>query len=60
MSNESSTNTPKFIRLALTNDQKAQVHQSTGVEAEAIELSARELEERIAPRMNPLLRTPND
>lgn len=42
---------PDFVRLTLTEEQKAQVRASTGVNAEAIELSARELEERIAPRM---------
>ena len=43
---------PNFVRLQLTDDQKAHVRKTTGVEADSIELSARELEERIAPRMN--------
>ena len=34
----------------LTEEQKAQVRASTGKDAEVIELSTRELEERIAPR----------
>jgi hypothetical protein len=51
MHNESSKN-PTFVRIPLTNDQKEQVRSATGREAEAIELSATELEERIAPRIN--------
>jgi len=41
--------TPSFVRLELTNEQKQQVRNSIGREADAIELSAKELEERIAP-----------
>jgi hypothetical protein len=37
------------FRLALTPEQKEQVRKATGKEAEAIELSVEELEERIAP-----------
>lgn len=37
------------IRLDLTETQKAQVKQSTGRDAEAIELDVQTLEERIAP-----------
>ena len=37
------------FRMTLTPEQKEQVRQSTGKEAEAIELSVEELEERIAP-----------
>ena len=51
MSHESTSNKPEFVRLTLTPEQKEYVRKSTGVEADAIELSAKELEERIAPRM---------
>jgi hypothetical protein len=44
------TSKPAFVRLTLTEDQRAQVRTSVGVDAEAIELTAHELEERIAPR----------
>jgi uncharacterized small protein (DUF1192 family) len=37
------------FRMTLTPEQKEQVRQTTGKEAEAIELSVEELEERIAP-----------
>ena len=40
-----------FVRLDLTPTQKETVKQQTGKEAEAIELSVQELEERIAPRV---------
>jgi hypothetical protein len=46
----STENKPSFVRIALTEEQKAQVRTETGKDAEAIELSAQELEERIAPR----------
>lgn len=39
----------QFVRLDLTPDQKATVKEETGKDAEAIELTAQELEERIAP-----------
>jgi hypothetical protein len=39
----------RVIRLDLTQAQKAQVEQATGKQAEALELSVQELEERIAP-----------
>jgi len=51
MNNESSKN-PTFVRIPLTNEQKEQVRSATGREADAIELSAKELEERIAPMIN--------
>ena len=41
----------EMIRIDLNNTQKAQVKQATGKDADAIELNAQELEERIAPRM---------
>jgi len=37
------------FRIELTPEQKAQVRNATGKEAEAVELSVEELEERIAP-----------
>jgi hypothetical protein len=37
------------FRIQLTPEQKAQVRTATGKEAEAVELSVEELEERIAP-----------
>lgn len=46
----STDNKPNFVRIALTDEQKAQVRAQTGKDAEAIELNAKELEERIAPR----------
>jgi hypothetical protein len=39
-----------IVRIDLTETQKAEVKQQTGKDAEAIELSVTELEERIAPR----------
>ena len=47
----STDNKPGFVRLTLTEDQKAHVRASTGLEASSIELSVRELEERIAPKI---------
>lgn len=49
MKSENSKGAPAFVRLDLTREQQAQVRESVGIEAEAIELSATELEERIAP-----------
>jgi hypothetical protein len=37
------------FRIKLTAEQQAQVKNATGKEAEAVELSVEELEERIAP-----------
>ena len=37
------------VRIQLTPEQKSQVKNATGKEAEAVELSVEELEERIAP-----------
>lgn len=50
MSNEHASSKPNFVRLELTPEQKEQVRESTGRDAQAIELSAKELEERIAPK----------
>ncbi len=38
------------FRIELTPEQKAQVRNETGKDAEAVELTVEELEERIAPR----------
>ena len=38
------------IRIELTPEQKAKIRSATGKDAEAVELSVEELEERIAPR----------
>ena len=37
------------VRIQLTPEQKAQIKNSTGKSAEALELTVSELEERIAP-----------
>ena len=37
------------LRLTLTPEQKEQIRKATGKDAEALELSVEELEERIAP-----------
>ena len=39
----------KPVRLELTEEQKRQIREATGKDAEAIELRAEELEERISP-----------
>ncbi len=39
----------KKIRIELTNEQKEELKKVTGKDAEALELTAEELEERIAP-----------
>ena len=41
----------ELIRIDLTDTQKEQVRHATGKDAESVELTAQELEERIAPRM---------
>jgi hypothetical protein len=41
------------FRITLTPEQKEQVRKATGKEAEAVELSVEELEERIAPMKKP-------
>jgi uncharacterized small protein (DUF1192 family) len=40
----------KVVRIDLTSEQKEQVRQATGKDAQAVEFSVQELEERIAPR----------
>jgi hypothetical protein len=42
-------NPKEQFRIHLTPDQKDQVRNATGKDAEAVELSVEELEERIAP-----------
>jgi hypothetical protein len=46
----STENKPSFVRINLSEEQKQQVRAETGKDAEAVELTAKELEERIAPR----------
>lgn len=43
-------NDQNIIRIDLTDTQKEQVKHATGKDAEAIELDAQSLEERITPR----------
>jgi hypothetical protein len=45
--------TTSNFRLKLTPEQKDQIRKVTGKEAEALELSVEELEERIAPSVRP-------
>lgn len=45
------SDTRKHLRIDLTPEQKSQIAEATGKQAEAIELSVEELEQRIAPRM---------
>jgi hypothetical protein len=47
----SKQNEKEVIRIDLTKAQKDQVKKEIGKEAEAIELTADELESRISPRM---------
>jgi len=42
------------VRINLTDDQKAQIRNTTGKDADAVELSVEELEERIAPFKTPV------
>ena len=41
------------VRMSLTEDQKAQIRRQTGKDAEAVEFSVEELEDRIAPLQKP-------
>jgi hypothetical protein len=45
------TDTKKIVRIDLTATQKEQVKATTGRDAEAVELTVQELEQRIAPRL---------
>ena len=42
----------EIVRIELTAEQKQLIKKETGKEAEAVELTAHELEERIAPRIS--------
>jgi hypothetical protein len=46
--------TSSNFRLTLTPEQKEQIRKATGKEAEVLELSVEELEERIAPMIRPV------
>jgi uncharacterized small protein (DUF1192 family) len=48
--------TNSSFRLTLTPEQKDQIRKATGKEAEALELSVEELEERIAPAIQTMYR----
>lgn len=41
------------IRIELTDEQKKQIREKTGKDAEAIELTAEELEDRVSPMQGP-------
>ncbi len=43
------SNDKQIVRIALTAEQKEQLKATTGKDAEAIELTVQELEERVAP-----------
>lgn len=49
-------NPKEQFRIQLTPEQKSQVKDATGKEAEAVELSVEELEERIAPAKKSVIR----
>ena len=44
-------NEKEIVRIDLTPEQKQLIKQETGKEGEAVELTVKELEERIAPRV---------
>ena len=48
------SNPKEQIRINLTDDQKAQIRKQTGKDADAVEFSVEELEERIAPFKTPV------
>jgi hypothetical protein len=43
------SNEPKKIRIELTTEQRTLVKERTGIEVPSVELTAEELEDRIAP-----------
>jgi hypothetical protein len=45
------TDEKKIVRIDLTTGQKEQVKATTGHDADAVELTVQELEQRIAPRL---------
>jgi hypothetical protein len=47
------SNPKEQIRINLTADQKAEIRKQTGKDADAVEFSVEELEERIAPFKKP-------
>jgi hypothetical protein len=44
------SNPKDAVRIKLTDEQKSQIRNQTGKDAEVLEFSMEELEERIAPR----------
>ena len=46
----------KRVSIKLTKEQKDQIKSATGKDAEAIELTVNELEERISPSVAPMIR----
>jgi uncharacterized small protein (DUF1192 family) len=42
---------PEIVRIDLTREQKEQVKKEIGKDADAVELTVSELEERIAPKV---------
>jgi hypothetical protein len=44
------SNPKDAVRIKLTDEQKSQIRNQTGKDAEALEFSVEELEERIAPK----------
>jgi hypothetical protein len=51
MTTRSDGNDSDVVRIDLTLEQKAQVKQQTGKDADAVEFTVEELEQRIAPGM---------
>jgi uncharacterized small protein (DUF1192 family) len=43
-------NKNEVVRIRLTDEQKSKIQEQTGKQAESLDLSVQELEERIAPR----------
>ena len=43
----------EVVRIELTNEQQEQVKEAVGQDAKALELTVKELEERIAPMIMP-------
>ena len=48
---DNKNNNEEFLRIALTPSQVEKIKQTTGKDADAIELTVSEIEDRIAPRM---------
>jgi uncharacterized small protein (DUF1192 family) len=47
-------NPKETVRIKLTDEQKTQIRKQTGKDAETVEFSVEELEERIAPTKTPV------